>query len=124
MDPALATPAIIFNAALAYHLLAIHEKNQDSLAYLHKAKKLYGLAYDAQDVKRPSILFQFAVINNIAMIDYAIDNLAPSRKIFEHMLSVMIAVRDERRALPYISHLQIFLGNMHPPSANETAAAA
>ncbi|CAJ1934732.1 unnamed protein product [Cylindrotheca closterium] len=120
-DGAIMTTVLVFNAALANHLLAISENNDRSLKYLHRARQLYQLAHEGQDIDQ-NFLFHFAVINNLALIDQSLGDAESSQKSFEYLISViMILITQEQSAI--VSQLSGFLVNM-PFSIKATAAAA
>lgn len=117
---ALVTTILVFNAALANHLLAIHKNDDQSHHYLQKARRLYQLAHESQDIDR-NLFFHFAVINNLAMIDREMGNMESAHKRFEYLVSVvMILITQEQSDL--VSDLGVFFVNM--PFSIKTAAAA
>lgn len=80
-------PVLIFNAALAHHGMAEHDScHRPNM--LQRAKQLYELAYHSCDLEENQ-LFQFAVINNIAVIDRDMSNLSAANECFEYLLSLL-----------------------------------
>ncbi|CAJ1939801.1 unnamed protein product [Cylindrotheca closterium] len=120
-DGAIMTTVLVFNAALANHMLATSENSDRSLKYLHRARQLYQLAHEGQDIDQ-NFLFHFAVINNLAQIDQSLGDAESSQKSFEYLISViMILITQEQSTI--VSQLGGFLVNM-PFSTKATAAAA
>ncbi|CAJ1948613.1 unnamed protein product [Cylindrotheca closterium] len=118
------TPIIIFNSALSHQLLALHQQHHQagtikSQHFLTHAKRLYQLAHDAND-REENVLFQFAVINNTAVIHKALGNLAASKKCFDFLLSLLMVFID-RGCSTQVKHMHDFLVNV---SANAGTAAA
>ena len=117
-DSSIVAPILIFNTALAHHLA--FQAGRASIKALHKAKKLYELAYRTQDIDN-NILFQFVVINNIAMIDRQLGYFATANDCLDYLMSVLMVMVD-RGCTMRLRHVQGFLKNI--PSTLETAAAA
>ena len=78
--------SLIFNAALAHHLLAGQSSNNPAAAraLLQKAKQLYAMAHRAVD-RRGSKLFRFAVINNLGVIERKLGNAVLSNQYFDYL---------------------------------------
>lgn len=118
-DPSIVTPILIFNMALAHHLAA-EAAGHCALQAWQKARRLYKLAHDSYDSDF-NVLFQFVLINNIAMIDRKIGNTAMSTECMEYLLSLWMLLVDHGCNLR-LQHVHGFLVNI--PSPSETAAAA
>ena len=91
-------PIIIFNTALVYQLYAQHCQDKDvSQQYFRKSKALYELAcrVDNKSVLDHSVLFQFVVLNNVAVILSQTGSWAQSKQHFEHLLSVQMLLVDQ-----------------------------
>ncbi|CAJ1966245.1 unnamed protein product [Cylindrotheca closterium] len=115
------SPILIFNVALAYHLLA-DSQNEDtfeSRQTLRKARKLYELTY-IQDATSHNVLFQFAIRNNIAAIEQKIGRVTSVDECTEYLKSVHRLI--DRGCNLRIRQLESFL--MSIPATAETAAAA
>ena len=116
----------IFNSALAHQLLAQeHEQDKDlSQRYLFKAKQLYELALrGCSDVLQDNVLFQFVVLNNIAVIELQTGNAALSSQYFE-VLTSMLMVLVDRGCTTRLNHLRGFARNLSLFQVNKTASAA
>lgn len=117
---AIITPVLIFNAALAHHLVARRDKAR-SQQYLQRAKQLYTLAYDAQDIEQ-NPLFQFVVYNNAALIDLQIGKNTDSwNSNLGYLMSTYMVLVDQG-CTSQIRHIQGFLDNLF--AAMPSAAAA
>lgn len=86
-DSSVVTPTLIFNSALAHQLWAESHHwrtGTESVKILQKAKRLYELAYHDTllDVDE-NVLFQFATINNVSVVDREIGNTVQSIQCFE-----------------------------------------
>lgn len=119
-DPNSTTAILVFNAALANHMHAIYQQQEDPRKGLQKARRLYELAYSADDVDN-NILFQFAVINNLMMIDRALGNMAFSNACFGYLLSIFMLFVDQGCDM-HLLHVRCFLSNL--PHTASTAIAA
>lgn len=118
-DPSIVTSILIFNMALAHHLAA-EATGHCVLQAWQKARLLYKLAYDSCETDC-NVLFQFVLINNIAMIDRKIGNTKMSSECMEYLLSLWMLLVDHGCTLR-LQHVHGFLVNIPFPS--ETAAAA
>ena len=115
------TPILLFNLALSHQLLA-QQQPQDSRRFLllEKAKRLYELVGKSFDT-RDNTLFEFAIINNAAVIHKTLGDDATSKKYFELLLSHLMMFVDcesSNRLRPMYG----FLANM--TSETQSAAAA
>ncbi|CAJ1970347.1 unnamed protein product [Cylindrotheca closterium] len=88
--------AVLFNAALAYHRYASGHKYPPPFL-LHKAKRLYELAANVAEGKG-DVLFPFAVINNLALIEHKLGNTTQSIEYFEFLAHVKntVLLNDEQ----------------------------
>lgn len=89
-DPTTVTTVLIFNSALTHHLLAsaiFDPALQASL--LQKALKLYKLAFGELD-SDSSLVFKFAVTNNIGVIHRMLGNEELARDCFDYLVSTMM----------------------------------
>ncbi|CAJ1933055.1 unnamed protein product [Cylindrotheca closterium] len=81
--PSIISWVLIFNSALAHHLSA---KTRACPAML-KAKQLYRLICDPQGMTQ-SPLFQYAVINNLGVIEQNFGNASVANQYFEILPSI------------------------------------
>mmetsp|Transcript_3688 Transcript_3688/g.8487 ORF Transcript_3688/g.8487 Transcript_3688/m.8487 type:complete len:204 (-) Transcript_3688:164-775(-) len=86
---------VIFNTALAYHLAAESQDAPTSTESLHKAKRLYHLAYHV-DTSSRSLLFQFAVINNLGVVERKLGNTAVSNQFFDYLAYLVENSKDHQ----------------------------
>ena len=117
-DLTIVGPILIFNVALSYHLEA--EASGASTEDLHRAKRLYELAYGSQTATE-NTLFRFAVINNIAVIDRQLGNIQESEYYINQLMSVLMLMVDQKHGAK-LRQLRGFLVNL--PSSSKTAGAA
>ncbi|CAJ1965646.1 unnamed protein product [Cylindrotheca closterium] len=116
---AIVAPVLMFNAALAHHLIAKQDKER-SIQYLYRAKQLYTLAYNSQDIQQ-NPLFQFVLYNNTALIDLQIGNTESWNASIFYLLSIYMILVDQGRS-SHLRHIRGFLRNL--PVATPTAPAA
>jgi hypothetical protein len=84
---------VIFNLALSYHLAA--KGSPKRKVYLHKAAKLYELAYNLHiEHNMKSVIFSMATINNLGLVHEALRHTESSRRCFQHVLSTMMCLID------------------------------
>ncbi|CAJ1936093.1 unnamed protein product [Cylindrotheca closterium] len=117
---------LTFNSALAYQLYALqHCKCKSSHTFLLlQSKRLYELAFGVHSGAHHNLLFEFAVVNNIAVIDRCIGNEAMSTQTFENLMSVLMLMVDQG-CDSRLRQLQGFLRNVVPPyNLMKIAAAA
>mmetsp|Transcript_39188 Transcript_39188/g.94762 ORF Transcript_39188/g.94762 Transcript_39188/m.94762 type:complete len:214 (-) Transcript_39188:122-763(-) len=117
------TSILVFNTALAHHLAAETNCHSSTATgtMLHRARRLYELAYDSQKLDS-NLLFQFAVINNIAVVEQRIaNNTTLSPQCFEYLMSVLMVLVD-RGCVMRLRHVRGFLHNVI--LTTEVAAAA
>ncbi|CAJ1965820.1 unnamed protein product [Cylindrotheca closterium] len=121
-DYATVTLVLIFNAALAHHLVAMQDK-ENSSQYLRRAKQLYTLAYNSSQDIEQNQLFLFVVYNNTALANLQIGEDKDSwNACVEHLVSVYMVLVGEGYT-SRLRHLQGFLGSL-VVSNMPTAAAA
>lgn len=84
IDSTKGSAIILFNLALAHQLWAISEENSPS-GLLVQARELYKLAFDLHKKANGDVLFPFAVINNLAVIEHRLGNTAESMKYFDFL---------------------------------------
>jgi hypothetical protein len=103
---AIVAPVLMFNAALAHHMVA-RQDEEKGIHYLYRAKQLYTLAYHSQDIYL-NPLFQFVLYNNTALIDFQIGNTESWNSSFRYLISIYMILMDQRRS-SYLRHIQGFL---------------
>ncbi|CAJ1968593.1 unnamed protein product [Cylindrotheca closterium] len=91
VDKPILSAIVIFNAALAHHLAAESRDIPTPPKALFKAQRLYRLAYQAYTPGpgTQSILFQFAVINNLGVVERRLGNTALSNQYFDYLASLL-----------------------------------
>lgn len=114
-------PILVFNAALAHHLLARRSSDQRSIGYLQRAYRLYALAYDAPGIDG-NPLFQFAVMNNAAVIERQIENNTESWDASMDYLMSLYMVLLDRGCTSFVRQMQGILVNAIPSSPGAHAA--
>lgn len=112
-DPAIITAIILFNTALCHHLLA----DQDSAHapnLLLKARQLYELAHRTQDTDT-NTMFEFAILNNVAMIYREFGEALAANEVFHNMLSTWMLLLDRQgtSCLRRVSGFLLNLSNTH-----------
>ncbi|CAJ1939309.1 unnamed protein product [Cylindrotheca closterium] len=117
-DNSLVSAILIFNSALAYQLYA--DTQASPVELLLRAKRLYGLAAQLRGVDR-NILFQFAVINNSAVIERKIGDKNTATSYFEYLMEIFLVLID-RGCSKQLSQIRGFLNNV--PKHNDNSAAA
>jgi len=77
---------LIFNTALAYHLAAESQDTPTHTESLKKAQRLYRLVYYVDTSTRSTGMpFQFAVINNLGVVERKLGNTAVSNQCFDYL---------------------------------------
>lgn len=76
---------VLFNLALAHQLWANSSNSPSKL--LVKARQLYELSYQLHKKVQGDVLFPFAVINNLAVIEQRLGNTAKSMAHFDFLAS-------------------------------------
>mmetsp|Transcript_3686 Transcript_3686/g.8484 ORF Transcript_3686/g.8484 Transcript_3686/m.8484 type:complete len:200 (-) Transcript_3686:438-1037(-) len=84
VDTDILSAIAIFNSALAHHLAAESLDTPTSTEALQKAQRLYHLAYHV-DTSSRSLLFQFAVINNLGVVERKLGNTSVSNQCFDYL---------------------------------------
>ncbi|CAJ1965818.1 unnamed protein product [Cylindrotheca closterium] len=122
-DHDIITSILIFNTALAHHLVALLD-NEWSPQYLHRAKQLYTLAYNSsQEVIEHNPLFLFVVYNNTALLaNLQIGDKDLRNSCVGYLVSIYMVMVDEGYT-SRLRHLQGFLESL-VASMPTTAAAA
>ena len=93
-DLEIVTPIVVFNCALAQHL-AVEERGASTEDQaLQRAKKLYEIAHGSHSLTQ-NILFRFAVINNIAVIDRRLKNTEQSDQYICELMSLFMLLVDQ-----------------------------
>ena len=102
---------ILYNIALAHHLIAIQDANCTNK--LLKAKSLYELVYSIQTNEELEIspLQSMAISNNLGQIHLSLGDEDKSRSCFEHLLSAIISV-NACGEHEYVGNLDGFIGNV------------
>lgn len=98
---------LIFNSALAHQLYAQEQREEEETSrMLARSKRLYELSYQAwldwDSERRANILFEFAVLNNLAVIEYQTDNLEVSEEYFEYLEPLWTLLLFQQMLLPQI----------------------
>lgn len=90
----LVSVAIIFNLALAHHLLAKSMNQSEKL--LNTAAKLYELAYalQSEECMENTSFFCLATINNLGSIFKCLDRREDAAICFQHLLSMLMFLVD------------------------------
>ncbi|CAJ1965700.1 unnamed protein product [Cylindrotheca closterium] len=92
---------LIFNTALAYHLSAISQRGTATAEkLLVNAKQLYELIIHCRQhiSLDDNVMFQFAVINNIAVITRDQGNVAESNRQFDFLMALVNGLRIQNAA--------------------------
>ncbi|CAJ1965817.1 unnamed protein product [Cylindrotheca closterium] len=115
------TSVLIFNAALAHHLMAGLD-NEWSPRFLHRAKQLYTLAYNSSKDIEQNPLFLFALYNNTALVNLVQTGDKDSwNPCVEHLVYIYMVMVDEGDT-SRLHHLRGFLESL--VASMPTAAAA
>jgi hypothetical protein len=87
---------VIFNLALVHHLSTRWTTESDPSTNLHRALKLYELAFNMQreQLREVNVLFVLAVTNNIGMIQREIGGEESATSWFEAVLSTLMYMSD------------------------------
>ena len=120
-DQEILIPIVIFNAALARHLSV--EKmpgTPKSIQELQRAKRLYELAYESHSASH-NLLFRFATINNIALIEKRLGNNEQSERYIRQLTSVLMLFIDQKRNAE-LRQVSGFLVNVLDSSGTANAA--
>lgn len=93
MDQAVATPILVFNLALAHHQLYGGKSQSSNRRMLIKTRRLYELAHASINAE-DNVLFHFAIVNNIAVIDRMIGNTSVSNENLDYLMSLFMILVD------------------------------
>lgn len=98
-DTKIIAAILIFNAALAQHLsvMSQHGTPSSTPEGLVKAKKLYETIWSCRHhlSLKDNVLFQFALINNIAVINQELGNTVQANTQFDHLISLLNRLEDQ-----------------------------
>ncbi|CAJ1932199.1 unnamed protein product [Cylindrotheca closterium] len=122
-DYAIIASILIFNTALAHHLVALLLLDKErSPQYLHRAKQLYTLAYNSsqEDIEH-NPLFLFVVYNNTALANLQIGDKDLRNSCVGYLVSIYVVMVD-KGYISRLRHLQGFLESL--VASMPTAAAA
>ena len=86
-DQGMVTSILIFNSALAHHLAAETPTIPTTIETIQKAKRLYELASNVDRIV-DSVCFQFAVINNMGVVERKLGNTSLSNEYFDYLASL------------------------------------
>ncbi|CAJ1950966.1 unnamed protein product [Cylindrotheca closterium] len=121
IDSTILTAILVFNAALAHHVLGEqNDCHRSRMRLLMRAKQLYELAYESCDLEH-NLLFQFALINNIAVIEREIGNVSTANQCFEYLMSLLIFFVDQGCDMR-LRHVEGFVANIPLTMKNAPAA--
>ena len=95
---------IVFNLSLAYHLMALENRDdkEETNKYLAVAKSLYELTFRMQHTHKndsnssSDILLTAAVLNNISAVHNALNNKNEMQQCLELLLSSLVLLVDTR----------------------------
>jgi tetratricopeptide (TPR) repeat protein len=117
---------IIFNLALAHQLYAM--ENGMRVSKLHKASKLYVLAYNLQSKEQlvGNALFTMATVNNLGLVYQQLNETETAGQCFQHLLSTLMFLVDCGEVLQAASELfdGFFRNTSHLIFQHDSAAAA
>lgn len=127
----LVSSVIIFNLALANHLVASGCKNDHRTmeSHLRRAIQLYQCTYDlirTENSVAPDVLLLIATLNNLGQACSDIGEQTEAEKCFDWLLSTVVLLVDNQ-CLDNISEAEVFLSNvLHLilPASNCTSAPA
>lgn len=91
-DDKIISAILVFNAALAYQLSAMSQRGTPNAAIsLAKAKQIYELIFRCGEhiSLNDNVLFQFALINNIAVITREQGNVAEANRLFDCLMTLL-----------------------------------
>jgi tetratricopeptide (TPR) repeat protein len=115
---------IIFNLAIASHLSAVDHAEGDIVSSLHRALKLYELAFNLQrqEIGEPNV-FELAITNNVALVHKQLGEEEHAATCFEMVLSTLMYLADQRRSSSF-SLEGFFINTRHLISKEAVAPAA
>jgi tetratricopeptide (TPR) repeat protein len=114
--------AILFNLALAHHLLALeNELDRDKL---QKALSLYKIAYELQldESLEGNTFFVMATFNNLGQIHKTLKERDTAYRCFQHLLSTLIFSIDNGSC--QISEIDVFFRSAFDMMFDSSSAAA
>ena len=121
-DPDIIVPILVFNKALALHLLADQER-ANARQHLQNAKELYELAYRSQytGTSLKNVLFEFVLLNNLGVVCQELGDESTANEYFDYLLCVwmLFVVRDWR---PHLHQVRGFLLNLRRTTTVALAA--
>ena len=89
--------AIVFNLALAHHLIYLKKANKYSEIVLRKAAKLYEYALrldQSQKTRNPSVLLLLVTASNCGQIQLLLNEEQQAKECFRRLFSTLIYLRD------------------------------
>jgi hypothetical protein len=91
--------AVMFNLAIAFHLKGLRhhlQSEQDYIATLDSARRLYELCYEMMMHERinPGLEFVMAIANNLGHLQNVLQAYDKARVCFEHLLSIQMLVLE------------------------------
>ncbi|KAL3938164.1 MAG: hypothetical protein SGBAC_006871 [Bacillariaceae sp.] len=92
-DKSLISAILIFNSALAHQLCA-ETGAGPTIQLLHRANNLYKVVSEIPEMGT-NILFQFAVMNNLAVIEKEIGDKTTATSYFEVLMEVFMLMIDQ-----------------------------
>jgi tetratricopeptide (TPR) repeat protein len=117
---------IIFNLALAHHLVANDHAGVEKQRFLKKAAKLYELALNlhSQEKNLDSTIYIMACVNNLGLIYRELSDVSTAERCFQHLLQTLMFMVDCRRDTFDFSLLDGFFNNATRRMCKRTTAAA
>ena len=125
---------IVFNLALAHHLIAETDETQQYNCFTMRAAKLYELSWQLvqREVGYNSPLFMMVIVNNLGVAYQSLGEVENAQRSFEHLLSTMLFLMDcghhhkiFAKATKNHSNLQEgFFRNVSPLFLHQSTAAA
>jgi tetratricopeptide (TPR) repeat protein len=84
--------SLIFNLALAHHLLALSGNHENPRALLRKAARFYEYGFDLQQGqgRAPSEIFCMASLNNLGQVYQALGEKESAKKCFQYLISTIM----------------------------------
>jgi tetratricopeptide (TPR) repeat protein len=123
-----ASIAIMFNLALAHHLIALYGPFNRYVCTLEQAIDLYELAYTVQmnEDAKLSIEFSMAIINNLGHIHRLLGDEDRGSQCFRHLLSTIFFFRSygERHVNSDCCHTDTFVYSVSHLILQKAVAAA
>ena len=114
-DTILLSSVVLFNLALAHHLLA-ETSNSYQKMFLQKALRLYELSFRMQEqlerVHSNNFHFALAVMNNIGLIHKQMKNDIQAKDFFSQIFSILMVITDSDMEESTRCHLQGYYQNI------------